>query len=298
MATLAIRGHATRGKEVIEILEMLGGVNKYEISAANVELLLYTIRGHDNSIIGVYPTSTFVVFTLEEFLEKFPYKIGDKVSSKYLKNYKIVKMEWEDTNNRAIYKLQGMGWYSSEELQPYKEETMDKVNKAVFDTNAQCCDISNKIIKKETMRKEISGAIVDRFICLEGYDFYDDKGNVIDTKEITMKKKQPKYPKTYEECYEILGLEDSIIEGCLGYEYKLLNAFQKLLMCRDAYWKIAAEKNKGNIDYVICNVGGKIINTNIPNSAYNHILTFPTEEIRDAFYENFKELIEECKELL
>ena len=50
------------------------------------------------------------------------------------------------------------------------------------------------------------------------------------------------YPKTYEECEKILGLEDSIIEGCLGYEYKLLNAFQKLLMCRDAYWKIAGEE--------------------------------------------------------
>jgi hypothetical protein len=28
------------------------------------------------------------------------------------------------------------------------------------------------------------------------------------------------------------------------------------------------------------------------------ILAFPTEEMRDAFYENFKYLIEECKELL
>ena len=28
------------------------------------------------------------------------------------------------------------------------------------------------------------------------------------------------------------------------------------------------------------------------------ILEFPTEEMRDAFYENFKELINECKELL
>ena len=30
----------------------------------------------------------------------------------------------------------------------------------------------------------------------------------------------------------------------------------------------------------------------------NRILAFPTAEIRDAFYENFKDLIEECKELL
>jgi hypothetical protein len=30
----------------------------------------------------------------------------------------------------------------------------------------------------------------------------------------------------------------------------------------------------------------------------NHILVFPTAEMRDAFYENFKDLIESCKELL
>jgi hypothetical protein len=28
------------------------------------------------------------------------------------------------------------------------------------------------------------------------------------------------------------------------------------------------------------------------------ILAFPTEEMRDTFYENFKDLIEQCKELL
>lgn len=30
----------------------------------------------------------------------------------------------------------------------------------------------------------------------------------------------------------------------------------------------------------------------------NKILAFPTAEMRDAFYENFKDLIEQCKELL
>jgi hypothetical protein len=30
----------------------------------------------------------------------------------------------------------------------------------------------------------------------------------------------------------------------------------------------------------------------------HNILAFPTEEMRDAFYENFKDWIEQCKELL
>ena len=125
-------------------------------------------------------------------------------------------------------------------------------------------------------------------------------------------KKKPKYPKTYEECENILGLEDSIIEGCLGYEYKLLNAFQKLLMCRDAYWKLYGEEmgldkpwepdydgtfeDGTPIKYVIYNNGTRIVKER--KSSPNHILAFPTEEMRDAFYENFKKEIESCKEFL
>ena len=115
------------------------------------------------------------------------------------------------------------------------------------------------------------------------------------------------YPKTYEECEKILGLEDSIIEGCLGYEYKLLNAFQKLLMCRDAYWKIAGEemglgkpwepdwsKNEKKYtiefkkNYIHCSMSW----------VDSCILVFPTPEMRDVFKENFKKEIEYCKELL
>lgn len=175
-----------------------------------------------------------------------------------------------------------------------------ETNKVIFDANAQCCDISNKIIKKETMEKEISGAIVDRFICLEGYDFYDDKGNIIDTKEITMKKKQPQYPKTYVECAKTLDCFSALHID--GYKNELLEKFQELIICRDAYWKIAGDwkpeykEGVNNNYYTIHTFNNKI--TLSATSHRNAILAFPTEEMRDAFYENFKELIEECKEYL
>ena len=183
------------------------------------------------------------------------------------------------------------------------ESQVEETNKVVFDTNAQCCDIRNKIIKEETMEKEISGAIVDRFICLEGYDFYDDKGNIINTKEITMKKKKPKYPKIYEECCEVLQMpkDESYIDIDVPLSYnKVLKAFTQLLICRDAYWKIAGNWkpnfNDETIKFIITNYRGVVYTTTVSN--YNRILVFPTEEMRDAFYGNFKELIEECKELL
>jgi hypothetical protein len=36
----------------------------------------------------------------------------------------------------------------------------------------------------------------------------------------------------------------------------------------------------------------------VESSRQNYVLVFPTEEMRDAFYENFKEKIEICKEFL
>ena len=163
------------------------------------------------------------------------------------------------------------------------------------------------------MKKEISGAIVDRFICLEGYDFYDDKGNIIDTKEITMKKKQPKYPNTYEECCEVLGINElpymaytwNRNEEVILQEYQIstiekLDRFRKLLVCRDAYWKLERDWKPDwlydDTKYIL-HINSLDICKDMSKHS-NYILAFPTEEMRDAFYENFKELIEECKELL
>lgn len=129
MAKLAIRGHATRGKEVIEILEMLGGNNKYHINITECSLL-YTIREGDDAIIATYPSSNISqIFTLDEFLEQFPYKVGDKVTlDKFPCTIKGMSWDCDD----VIYYVQGVdflkGAYSKDkDLQPYKEETMEEI---------------------------------------------------------------------------------------------------------------------------------------------------------------------------
>ena len=120
-------------------------------------------------------------------------------------------------------------------------------------------------------------------------------------------KKKPQYPKNYIECCKILNynLNNDIVAG---YKYDLLENIQKLLICRDAYYKIAGEqmglgkpwepdwKNENEIYYTISHDGGNIKCYN-DTDVYSK-LAFPTMEMRDAFFENFKELIEQCKELL
>ena len=118
--------------------------------------------------------------------------------------------------------------------------------------------------------------------------------------------KKKEYPKTYTECSDILSVYTD--PDISGYKGELLWAFQKLLICRDAYWMVYGEENKlgkpwepdwtneHQVKYTIYTMGNDVIR-HVGN--YIHaILAFPTAEMRDAFKENFDPDIEICKELL
>ena len=136
----------------------------------------------------------------------------------------------------------------------------------------------------------------------EGYQFKDENDNVINATKIVLEKKKKEYPKTYEECYKIMGvkLSDCYIQG---YKSPLLEDLQELLICRDAYWKIAGEEmglgkpwepdwnDEKQDKYGFHNE----VKYTIINSA---TFVFPTAEMRDAFKKNFDPDIEICKEFL
>jgi hypothetical protein len=135
-------------------------------------------------------------------------------------------------------------------------------------------------------------------------------------------KKKPQYPKTYCECCEVLmGKTDfqdySLVltklstnkneENSISPEpphITLINNYYKLLICRDAYMKIAGQQMglgkpwEPTMETVYCISR----NDNVIKCSYrggkSNVLEFPTEEMCNIFYENFKDLIEECKELL
>lgn len=121
-----------------------------------------------------------------------------------------------------------------------------------------------------------------------------------------------RYPKTYMECCEVVNASPYVklvydISDGQKYSYDVDNLqiyenIRKLKICRDAYWKIAGEPEPDkNITFFITYYrynGNFILYKGGGIEPYNHILSFPTKEIRDDFYENFKDLIEQCKEFL
>ena len=282
MATLAIRGHATRGKEVIEILEMLGGNNKNGWECKNPQLAYYIDNGLIEFINNCNPNEDILRYTLEKFLEKYPYKVGDKVRlPDYESAMKIEGMKWDGYG--IVYEVytDDYEWFSVEELNAYNEPYKEQEPMSVQKTMKQITDIAEKLIKIDIPK---------------GYEFAR-----VDNQQVVFEKVKPQYPKTYEECCEYIGCDDKIKMSLIGQFTKLINA-------RNSYWKLAGEQmglgkpwepdwsTEDEIKYVI-EVYRNNVRTNSQGYS-NTILAFPTAEMRDAFYENFKKLIETCKELL
>ena len=281
MAKLAIKGHATRSKEVIEILEMLGGINHFNHEG---NTFAWYVIEEGRVIRRCLWLSDEKRFTLEEFLEKYPYKVGDKVLlDGVVKTIKQVC--WDSTENAVIYKLEtNVRGFSEEyyvyhyDLQPYKEqEPMEEQKGTLIEIN----------LTEEKLEDKVEIIL-------------DDNHEVkIEDSKVYIVKKQPQYPKTYEECCDILASSTEAYFDHGGdsprsndYEYELeskLLCLRKLLICRDAYWKLAEWNPKIK--------GEKFYMNSLP-SFLRDLFPMPTEEMRCIFYENFKELIEQCKELL
>ena len=224
------------------------------------------------------------------------FKVNDIVCVKNIGWVRITNSYWDSLANEYIYEaigFNGRGEYdninqSNIECQmlPESENPHTGEDKITLD--------EYKNNDKEWLFNKL--AMLDNITALESIQ------------DIFNHLQQPKYPKTYEECCKVINYALTG-ETIIGYKASLLRSFQKLLICRDAYWKIAGDEmglgkpwepdytNTSEkkfsiwVDFGEIKLGGAFTTTQM-------VLSFPTAEMRDAFYENFKEEIEICKELL
>lgn len=305
---LAIKGHPTRGKEVIELLKMMGGSNTHNLSGCN-DYAFYINDGHQNIIRGgmyIFGDEFMQFFTLEEFLKKYPFKVGDKVIDVADGCPGVVsEMKWDaDVSDMKYFVVFGngtdFGWFPTGSIEFCKENKNLEETPKMKNVLAELLE-HIKTTPKEELKKE--------------FKEIEEWSNVGPTVEEFMTfcesvNKKPKYPKltNLTECKEILGEKD-IYQSVSGYKGELLTNFQLLLIFRDVYWKIAGEKlgldkpwepdwnDHNQPKFGIHTVQNNIRPINI-HVLKNFVLVFPTEEMRDAFYKNFEDLIERCKVLL
>lgn len=162
MAQLAIKGHATRGSEVIALLEMLEGKNNDNYSGSEVNRWYFINSDHEVDWFYEFTFENIVFpFTLEEFEEKFPYKVGDKVQHKGATSlgsiYRIEKMNWAD--NKVLYTICNAyggtikSVVEANNLQPYKEQEIVEENKTIppyMDYDIKTEEIKESVIKWQT----------------------------------------------------------------------------------------------------------------------------------------------------
>ena len=330
MAQLAIKGHKTRGKKVIQLLEMLGGMNVFKLDGT-MDNYYYYIDENSNKIyhcLSINPEYG-IVYNLEEFEKLYPYKVGDKVTNEYRLPMIIFDVYWDSDFNAVKYNVRFLDdnktvrtGLIAEELQPYKEKgvNLQRMERKLDEALAKETPESlNKWLDEENMEKRLepvyelgTGKILyyvekvsgEKYCPIgettlyiqDGYEFRDETNNVINAKRITLVRKQPQYPKNYEECCQHLGCDDKLNVG-------ELIPFQQLVNARNAYWKIAGEEmgleKPWDPDWNNLSTTRAYIKINKGCFTYaSRVLVFPTEEMRDAFLENFEDLIKECKELL
>ena len=346
---LVIKGHPTRGKEVIELLEMMGGNNRW--NGSGVIPNLYYFISNECIIYSSQIEKDVVIFTLEEFLGKYPFKVGDKVFLyDNITEGCVTGMEWDEDKGTVKYCVytsaecwcdvkELLKWNAIDLVEKHYGEQCEEMMKDI--TLKNLYELGTENIKKEIVTRmdvEDASFILNYMILpnkvndeLEykfpvGYEF--DK---VENGKIILKPIKPKYPDNYEECCEVVvgrkvnpnEISFDKMKLCLvdldntqnidfqnPYLFHLDCLF-RLLMCRNAYWRIAGEEM--GLDkswepkfgkYILYSIkfylyqDSFVLHKGEYSSSDNCILVFPTEEIRDTFYDNFKDLIEQCKKFL
>ena len=234
------------------------------------------------------------------------YNVGDRVRVKSLDWYNENKDEYGNIDINCDFTFYAdRSKYSGKVLTI--SEVFDNCYGVIEDNNEYywidemfegCVDSVEDRIKE--LRKMCTISLTDSKytdkveVLLNDYEYIEENG-----KAFFVKKK--KYPKTYEECCDKINFKGGFKEILLSDdEYSLYIPFIKLKRCRDAYWKIAGDEmgleKPWKPDWTNEKQSKYGLYEELKNTIINPALfVFPTEEMRDKFYENFKDDFNKCR---
>ena len=221
---IAIQGHPTRGKEVIQILESLGGKNNANIKGT-FKKYYYFIDLNGTIDYTEYASKNIHTYTLEKFKKEFPFKVGDIVLLKGINNpFEIIALEW--FMNKLCYKLDNGLHYASNTLTTYKEMkeernitlTLDKA-KEWYNKGGELREIALQAFTEKELNP-----------LPKSWEEFCKQGNPIASWRYSI-------PTKYEALYQLEQLRDcyrnSIKMHCLIW-YKIYRSNNKYTICPDS----------------------------------------------------------------
>lgn len=106
-------------------------------------------------------------------------------------------------------------------------------------------------------------------------------------------------PRTYDKCCEFIGLSKLELPIASGFMSIEIESFQKLLVCRQAFLNFiqTLPKQRYCLSYITHSKDNIVIREFHKAFGEEPLLCFPTE-LCEIFYDNFKEIIEQCKEFI
>lgn len=289
---IAIQGHPTRGNEVIQILETLGGNNLYIMTGSTPDCAYYI-----NSCYNIdgnpleYVKQVYPVYTLEEFEKEFPFKIGDRIRDHSDDEIGII-LGFIDIDDELMYVVDfeksGHANMPAEELKHYKEMKEERNITLTLDK------------AKEWYQK--GGELKE--VALQAYS----------EKELT----KAELPKTWEEFCDnnpvqrgecFLSIRDSIEQAAYSGNRRYKNwtpskksaeahlAMIQLEQLRDCYRGLFVTVI-GMPVWCIVRYKGKLIISHRTWGTNETFLSFQSPEIAEKYLENFELLIKQAGDLI
>lgn len=170
---LAIKGHDTRYREVKQLLQQLGGQCSGYSCAKNE--YYYYINKYGN-IEGVTSLSAdnWIIFTLEEFEELYPFKVGDKVhytgtAISFNKDNicTITGLHWNHALNKIFYILDNQYQCSHKWIAPMKQKELKDYLKPGYVVEYDC---GNRHVLTQDVHGNVFGVEIGDSLCWTSLD--------------------------------------------------------------------------------------------------------------------------------
>ena len=292
----AIKGHPTRGKEVIQILESLGGKNKEGLNGSKESWYFINSDGYiRNDYKSLLQYKGFKTYTLEEFEKEFPFKVGDKVIHKEFNDFfEVISFNPESS---YPYEIKGVCKFNTKshvltKWQPkMKEErfvtlTLDKAQEW-YKKGGELREIALQAFSEKELNplprswKEFC----DQYSNINDTEYFiDNYSNIERLNDVV-----------HNHC-RLMNTDKNICLSKKSAEAHL--AMMQLEQLRNCWWN-GWEPNWNDDQQtkycVVCYHGEFRINILYET---RHFLSFPTIEMAKEFLECFRDLIEKAGDLI